>query len=115
MEDVLEELVGEIRDEFDDDEVDEIRKTGNNEYTINGRVILDELEDRFGLEFDDREDIDTIGGWMQHKNEDIVAVGSVIQHGEHTWIIDEMDNHQVKQVIFKQYINKKSATETADE
>lgn len=107
MEDVLEELVGEIRDEFDDDEVDEIRKTADHEYIISGRVILDELEDRFGLEFDDREDIDTIGGWMQHKNIDIVEVGSEIIHGEHTWVIAAMDNHQVKEVLFKQYVNKK--------
>lgn len=114
MEDVLEELVGEIRDEFDDDEIDEIRKIGEHEYAINGRVILDELEDRFGLQFDDRDDIDTIGGWMQHKKGEAVVVGDEITHGEHVWRIDEMDNHQVKQVVFKQYKHKQPVQITED-
>ncbi|MER2038897.1 MAG: hemolysin family protein [Solibacillus sp.] len=109
MEDVLEELVGEIRDEFDDDEVDEIRKSGDNEYTISGRVLLVELEDRFGLEFEDSEDIDTIAGWIQHmnidsiKNGEDVKMGDEIKHDNHSWIITDMDNHQIKEVIFKQY------------
>uniref|UniRef100_UPI0028E3196C hemolysin family protein n=2 Tax=Paenibacillus TaxID=44249 RepID=UPI0028E3196C len=49
MEDILEELVGEIRDEFDADEVADIQETGENQYLINGRVLLDEVERQFGL------------------------------------------------------------------
>lgn len=109
MEDVLEELVGEIRDEFDEDEVDEIRKTGPNEYTINGRVLLVELEDRFGFEFENSEDIDTIGGWIQHMNIDAVKngediqIGDTIKYDDHAWIIKDIDNLQIKEVVLKQY------------
>lgn len=52
MEDILEELVGEIRDEFDADEVADIQETGENQYLINGRVLLDEVERQFGLIFE---------------------------------------------------------------
>ncbi|MEK4522088.1 hemolysin family protein [Psychrobacillus sp. FSL W7-1493] len=105
LEDILEELVGEIRDEFDADEVDEIRKTGENEYTINNRTLLEELEDRFGIDFEDSEDIDTIGGWALNegfKNTSEVNEGMEIQHGDHLWIIGEVENYHIKEVIFKQ-------------
>lgn len=105
MEDVLEELVGEIRDEFDADEVDEIRQTAKYEYRISGRVLLDDLEDRFGLEFEDREEIDTIGGWIQHMSGD-AEEGQVIMQGEHSWSIAEMEQYQIKEVVFHQYSNK---------
>lgn len=107
MEDVLEELVGEIRDEFDADEVDEIRETAKHEYKISGRVLLSELQERFGLTFDDSEDIDTIGGWMQQQNIDSVVTGSKVEQDEHAWSIGEMDNYQIKEVVFHQYANKK--------
>lgn len=105
MEDILEEIVGEIRDEFDADEVDEIRKTGENEYTINSLVLLEDLEDRFGLEFEDSEEIDTIGGWALHAGLKIssdVTEGLEIQQDKHIWVISEVENYHIKEVIFKQ-------------
>ena len=105
MEDILEEIVGEIRDEFDADEVDEIRKTGENEYTINSLVLLEDLEDRFGLEFEGSEDVDTIGGWALHMGLKVapeVTQGLEIQQDQHLWIIGEVENYHIKEVIFKQ-------------
>ena len=109
LEDILEELVGEIRDEFDDDEVDEIRKTGENEYTINGRVLLEDLEDRFGIEFEDSEEIDTIGGWALQTGlafESEVTPGTEIKHGDNVWVIGEVEKYHVKEVVFKQHALK---------
>ena len=68
MEDILEEIVGEIRDEFDNDEVNDIVKLGEDQYQINGRVLLNDLQEHYGIEFEDSEDIDTIGGWLQAHN-----------------------------------------------
>jgi len=106
MEDVLEEIVGEIRDEFDEDEVADIRKSGDNQYVINGRVLLVELEERFGLTFDESEDVDTIGGWIQYQKFDTVQPGDEVKQGDHLWVVDEMDNHQIKQVVLNQYVMK---------
>lgn len=100
LEDVLEELVGEIRDEFDGDEVADIRMAGENMYIINGRVLLSELEEKFGLEFEDSEDLDTIAGWIQLKNLDVVEKGDEIVQGRNVWTVDQVDNYQIKQVIF---------------
>ncbi|MEW4305752.1 hemolysin family protein [Rossellomorea marisflavi] len=101
MEDVLEELVGEIRDEFDADEVADIRKSGDDDYLINGRVLLDELEDRFGLTFEGREDIDTIAGWIQSQSFDGLEEGQRITQGTHAWTVTELDNYQIKEILFQ--------------
>ena len=67
MEDILEEIVGEIRDEFDDDEVNDIVKLTIQHIRLMV-VLLDDLNEQYGIEFEDSEDIDTIGGWLQSRN-----------------------------------------------
>ncbi len=62
IEDVLEELVGEIQDEFDRDEA-AIEQLGENIYAIDGRISIEEVNERFGLDLQ-HEDFDTIGGYI---------------------------------------------------
>ena len=62
IEDVLEELVGEIQDEFDRDEA-AIEQLGENVYAIDGRIPIEEVNERFGLDLR-HEDFDTIGGYV---------------------------------------------------
>ena len=100
MEDILEEIVGEIRDEFDDDEVNDIVKLGEATYQINGRVLLDDLNEKFNIEFEDSEDIDTIGGWLQAHNTNL-QVEDHIDTQYDRWIVSEMDNHQLVWVVLK--------------
>jgi CBS domain containing-hemolysin-like protein len=94
MEDILEEIVGEIRDEFDADETPDILPISKTLYHINGRVLLEELEQRFGLEFSNSEDVDTIGGWFQVQNTDLLPNDS-FDIGKHRWTVLEMENHQI--------------------
>lgn len=61
MEDILEELVGEIYDEFDLTPP-EITKITEGEYEISGRVLLEELEEILDIDFDENDEVDTIGG-----------------------------------------------------
>lgn len=98
MEDVLEELVGEIRDEFDDDEVADIQQIDDHQYLINGRTLLDELEKQFGMTFENDEEIDTIGGWIQHYKGTDVQVGEQLEEDESVWTVTEKDHLQIKQV-----------------
>lgn len=63
LEDLLEELVGEIRDEYDMDEEEPIVKLRENEYLVSGSVNLDDIRDELGLIFES-EDYDTIGGYL---------------------------------------------------
>src|SRR5699024_7490377 len=97
MEDILEEIVGEIRDEFDDDEINDIIKTGEDTYQINGRVTLSELEDKFGIDFEDSDDIDTIGGWLQAHNPEIEKDDYVDTEYD-KWVVIDVENHQIRTV-----------------
>lgn len=61
LEDMLEEIVGEIRDEYDEDEEDEIMEIAPDEYLVTGSTKLDDLNDHLGLQLES-EDYDSIGG-----------------------------------------------------
>ncbi len=62
MEDILEEIVGNIMDEYDEDR-EYIEDRGNDEYVIEGKTPLEELEERFGISFED-EGFETINGFL---------------------------------------------------
>ncbi|AIC93071.1 hemolysin family protein [Shouchella lehensis] len=104
MEEVIEELVGEIRDEFDRDEESDIEQVGPNDYLINGRVLLNDLEEQFGLVFHDREHVDTIGGWLLQNSHvmDGPIEGIQMEVEGHVWSVVEADEHHVKKVKWTQ-------------
>ena len=62
MEDILEEIVGNILDEYDEDK-EYIEEKGNDEYVIEGKTPLEELEECFGISFED-EEFDTMNGFL---------------------------------------------------
>lgn len=62
MEDILEEIVGNILDEYDEDK-EYIEDKGNDEYVIDGKTPLEELEERFGISFEE-EEFETINGFL---------------------------------------------------
>jgi CBS domain containing-hemolysin-like protein len=99
LEDILEELVGEIRDEFDADEVSDIQQIDEQTYLISGRVLLEDIEEQFALVFENSDEVDTIGGWIQVREGTSVQTGYEFQAGGQHWQIAEMDNFQIKQVI----------------
>ncbi|WP_020614994.1 hemolysin family protein [Paenibacillus daejeonensis] len=115
MEDILEEIVGEIRDEFDEDEVEDISEQASDEYLINGRVLLSLLEERFGISFENSENVDTIGGWLQIRANLIDGMSEPVDHGDHRWYINESDNHQILSVTLKLNVNvQKDADEESE-
>ena len=62
IEDVLEEIVGEIADEYDTDEVLPVDDLGDNTFRVAARLPIEDLGELFGLEFDEDLDVDTVGG-----------------------------------------------------
>ena len=63
LEDILEEIVGEIHDEYDENEEDFIKEIGEREYMIEGSTNLDDLNDRLDLQLES-EDYDSLGGFI---------------------------------------------------
>ena len=66
VEDIVEEIVGEIRDEFDTDEVEDITRVGENHFIFSGKVLIPDVNDLLGIHLSD-EDVDTLGGWILSK------------------------------------------------
>ena len=71
MEDVLEELFGEIQDEYDTEEFVE-KQISENEYIFSGRLELDYLEEKYGFEFPENES-ETLSGYIINYHETIPA------------------------------------------
>ncbi|MBO1514476.1 hemolysin family protein [Metabacillus bambusae] len=94
VEDILEEIVGEIRDEFDADEVPLIQKVNDSKYIIDGKVLVSEINELFSIEIDDS-DVDTIGGWVLTEQYDI-KTGGFVEFGSHTFKVTEMENHHIR-------------------
>ena len=94
MEDMLEEIVGEIRDEYDEDEEDVVRKVGPGEYEIEAAMKLDDLNDRLGLLLQS-EDYDSLGGFV------IGLLGHIPGEGEEvTWeglrfVVEKVDRNRI--------------------
>jgi CBS domain containing-hemolysin-like protein len=62
IEDVLEEIVGEIADEYDTDEVAPVEELGDNRYRVSARLSIEDLGELYHIEFDEDLDVDTVGG-----------------------------------------------------
>ena len=77
MEDVLEEIFGEINDEYDEQEFLE-KKLSANEYIFSGRLELDYLYEKYGIDFA-ADSAETLSGYLIHKHEAIPKVREVIQ------------------------------------
>jgi CBS domain containing-hemolysin-like protein len=94
VEDILEEIVGEIRDEFDEDEVPEINKINDNKTIVDGKVLIDEVNDLFGLDIHE-DDMDTIGGWILSEKMDVVE-GDKVKYGDYEFKVLEIDGYHIK-------------------
>ncbi len=84
IEDVMEEIFGEIEDEHDSDEENELvaKKIGPNEYVISGRMEVEQVNEDLGFDLPQSEDYLTIGGLLLCKNAFLPSVGDVIEVGD---------------------------------
>jgi CBS domain containing-hemolysin-like protein len=94
VEDILEEIVGDIRDEFDGDEVPEINHINENKTVVDGKVLIEEVNDLFGLDID-HSDMDTIGGWMMSEKIDVL-VGDKIHYSDYEFTVLEVEGYHIK-------------------
>jgi CBS domain containing-hemolysin-like protein len=96
VEDILEEIVGEIQDEFDDDEKPIIQQINQDRTLVDGRILISEINDLLGLNIEE-EDVDTLGGWMLTKRYDIQQ-GESIEYGPYIFLVAEMVENHIKKI-----------------
>jgi len=96
VEDILEEIVGEIRDEFDSDEVLDRQKIGESHYIFNGKVLVEDVNTLMGTNIINGE-IDTIGGWILSQKID-VKLNEALVYNEFEFIVKELDGRHIQTI-----------------
>jgi CBS domain containing-hemolysin-like protein len=96
IEDILEEIVGEIRDEFDAEEKLEIEKLSDGRYIVDGKVSISHINDLFKTDIESGK-WDTIGGWLYGQNSELKK-GSEFHHHNLTFIVREKEKHRIRKI-----------------
>ena len=97
MEDVLEEVVGEIYDEHDEEEQLVVKKS-DTLYEVKAEIELDELFDIMDIDLDIPEDAYSLGSWMYSKIEDIPEIGDMYQYHSLIFTIIEVEDRRIIRV-----------------
>jgi len=109
LEDVIEEIVGEIHDEYDAEEFT-FEKLADGSYRVNAKMDLEELSDELGIEIPD-EDFETLGGFIIAQEGQVPAEGDVLEYENVEIEVLESDERRVSSVCVK----VKPPTEEAEE
>ena len=96
VEDILEEIVGEIQDEFDE-ERPEVEEKGGKTYSVDGKMLLEDVNDTFELALD-TENCDTIGGWVYSQLDYPPKVGQKVQTPAAAFTVEEIDKMRIVRV-----------------
>lgn len=109
LEDLLEEIVGDIRDEFDGDEAEEVQQLGEREYLVEGSSKLEDLNDLIGLGIES-EDYDSIGGVVIDALEHLPSEGEeVTVEGGVRLTVEKVDKNRIEKVHI--YLPEKEISE----
>jgi putative hemolysin len=100
IEDLIEEIVGEIQDEYDVEEP-MVERLSENQARIDGRASIDDLTETFGIELDDsdREQYDTVGGLVYHEIGGVPTVGDTVEVNGLTLTVESTDGRRVGKVL----------------
>lgn len=103
VEDILEEIVGEIHDEFDSDEVLDRQKIGERHYVFNGKVLVRDVNTLMGMNIE-TDEVDTIGGWILSQKIN-VRLNEVLVYNDFEFTVRKLDgrNIQIIEVANKQH------------
>jgi len=95
LEDLLEEIVGEIRDEYDSAEEDEVVILNDHEARVDAGFPLEELNSRLGLAIEESGDYDSVGGYVHSVLGKIAAVGDTFRGGRAKWTVEKVKGRRI--------------------
>ena len=98
VKDLLEPLVGDLSDEFDEDEEAPIVRVDNTRWLIDGQTNVDDVRERIGIDIPDGEYV-TLGGLLFERFGHIPAEGESVRVGDWDMRVVEMDKRRVAQVV----------------
>ncbi|MFC0477104.1 hemolysin family protein [Robertmurraya beringensis] len=99
VEDILEEIVGEIRDEFDEDELPDIRKVNEDHYIVDSKLLVEDVNHLLETTLSN-DDVDTIGGWFMTQDME-AQVGTEIEAEGYVFKVQKKDGHHIQYLEIK--------------
>ncbi|MBQ2250715.1 MAG: hemolysin, partial [Lachnospiraceae bacterium] len=115
MEDMLEEIVGEIRDEYDEDEEDLVKKLNATEFAVDAAMKLDDLNDQIGLNLES-EDYDSIGGFVIGLLDHLPEEGEEVVYENLRLVVEKVERNRIETIHIYQMSEEelKERTEQAE-
>jgi putative hemolysin len=101
LEDLLEEIVGEIRDEYDSAEEELLVVVNDHEARVDARFPLEELNSRLGLAIEESGDYDSVGGYVHAQLGKIAVAGDSFKGGRATWTVEKVKGRRIEWVRLK--------------
>jgi len=95
LEDVIEEIVGEIYDEYDDEDDSPIQRLDDGSYLLDGTTLLRDVEQTLDIEFTDDHDYDSIAGYVVHEAGDVPEMGFSCDYAGYRFSVIEADERRV--------------------
>lgn len=100
MEDIVEEIFGEIEDEHDTEALIEEQLT-KNEFKFSGRLEVDYINHKYNLDIPETSDYDTLAGFIIHHTEDIPKPNTRLQIGQYQIVVAKVSGTRIEEVTFK--------------
>jgi putative hemolysin len=100
LEDLLEEIVGEIRDEYDQAEEEPLRLLNETEAVVDARYSMEELNDRLSLGVAESDDYDSVGGYV-YATVGIPEKGTTFEANGVKWTVEDIDGQRIGRVRLK--------------
>lgn len=97
LEDLIEEIVGEIRDEYDYDEEDEINAISENEFVVDGQMSLDDFNEDLGTNLYSQ-DYDSIGGFIMEQLDRLAVEGDKVAVDHMILVVDDIEKNRINKV-----------------
>lgn len=100
IEDIMEEIFGNIEDEYDVEELED-KQLNANEYLVSGRHEIDYLNEKYNLELPESDDYKTLAGYIIHFHENIPAQSEEITIGNYNFTILKATDTRIEQVLIR--------------
>ena len=97
LEDILEEIVGDIRDEYDEDEEEELVQLCENQYLVDGSMKLDDLNDSLDLDLTS-DDYDSVGGLIIDRLEHLPSQGEEVVCGHVRLVVEQVEKNRIDKI-----------------
>lgn len=116
MEDLLEEIVGNIYDEYDDQEQPEIRKLSENKWKVSGNIDIEDLLEEIPLPVEPNDAYDTLGGLVLYMLGSVPKDGTRfrLELGGYSLLVINVDHHRIQEVIIEKNEGHKEQDEAVE-